>query len=213
MGKKDRKNPLEANNEDALISVKRMKVSLVSDYAEDQFSINSHIKALQEECLKRKPDCLIEDKMMRTFKYRIAYVSTHSVAETFTCFPPLRQANKLLNEAKRLGISMATLKEFLITRKSDIMELILKRKPINKRLSELLTSQAECVCTEDSELSFQFLALPCLMQEVPLLFVEECTEISVLQPIVVYRCHRNVLMNSYYELYLDRQLITTAEDL
>ncbi|CAL1293242.1 unnamed protein product, partial [Larinioides sclopetarius] len=40
-GKKGLKNPLDANNEDALISVKRMKVSLVSDYAEDQFSINS----------------------------------------------------------------------------------------------------------------------------------------------------------------------------
>ncbi|CAL1292122.1 unnamed protein product, partial [Larinioides sclopetarius] len=104
-----------------------MKVSLVSDYAEDQFSINSHLKSLQEECSKRKPDyTLIEDKMMRTFRYRITYVSTHSVAETLTCFPPLRQANELLNEAKRLGISMATLKEFLITRKSGIMEIVLK---------------------------------------------------------------------------------------
>ncbi|CAL1293241.1 unnamed protein product [Larinioides sclopetarius] len=109
---------------------------------------------------------------------------------------------------------MATLKEFLITRKSGIMEIVLKRKPKNKRLSELLTSQAECVSTEDSELSFLFLALPCLMQEeVPLFYVEECTEIAVLQPIVVDRCHRNLLMNSYYELYLDKQLITTAEDL
>ncbi|CAL1289490.1 unnamed protein product [Larinioides sclopetarius] len=54
--KRQKKNPSEANKEDALISVKRMKVPLLSDYAEDQFSINIHIKVVQEECLKRKPD-------------------------------------------------------------------------------------------------------------------------------------------------------------
>lgn len=72
------------------------QVQQSSEYEEDDFSVNIHIKVLQEECKKRhQNDDIIRDKMDRTFLHRAKYITTHSVTETLTCFPPLQQTNEV----------------------------------------------------------------------------------------------------------------------
>ncbi|CAL1289489.1 unnamed protein product [Larinioides sclopetarius] len=52
-----------------------------------------------------------------------------------------------------------------------------------------------------------------MQEKVSIMYEEECAEMSMLQPIIVYRNSKNILMNFYYELFLDRELIIKAEDL
>ncbi|KAG8196378.1 hypothetical protein JTE90_009594 [Oedothorax gibbosus] len=142
---------LEVENslDNSLTPVKRMKVQDLSEWEEDQFSIDVHIKELREECQKRKPNAdLIQDKMARTFTYRVSYITTHSVAETLNCFPPLKQTNELIIEGMRLGVTEADMKQFLIQKKTSLLHLAQNRKEKNNKVSQLLTAQAECACTE-----------------------------------------------------------------
>lgn len=144
------------------------------------------MKILQEECLKKKPcDELIQDKMMRTFEHRAAFITSHSVAETLQCFPPLQHTTEVysftitanyfvsnlksltihflvlqfLNEVKRLGITENALRDFLISKRNSISQLAQTRKQKNRSLLQLLTAQAECACTEGKRVGLKFLVI------------------------------------------------------
>lgn len=64
----------------------------VEDDGEDEHSIAQHVKCIQIEAKKLRPNLdLIRQRLKRTKKYRAEYISQHSTKEVLCQFPCFRQ--------------------------------------------------------------------------------------------------------------------------
>ncbi|KAK7175612.1 hypothetical protein R3I93_002520 [Phoxinus phoxinus] len=88
------------NDEEPVCSKTKMPASdNFEDDGEDEHSIAQHVKCMQMESRKLRPNLdLIRQRLKRTKKYRAEYISQHSTKEVLCQFPCLRRPIFLLEE-------------------------------------------------------------------------------------------------------------------